>query len=169
METALLLNASYEPLRVIPLTKAVTLVLLRKAVAEVESDVVFHSEHLTIKAPAVVRMLTMVKVPYRTRIPLTRSNLIARDKGLCGYCKASVGNKGTIDHIKPRSKGGRHQWENVVLSCSPCNSKKDDKTLQELGWPALPKRIVPTGTAWIIVGLHQAQAQTVWAPYLATA
>ena len=167
METALLLNASYEPLRVIPLTKAITLVWTGKAVAEVESDVVFRSQHLEIKAPAVVRMITMVKVPYRTRIPLTRSNLIARDKGICGYCGDHAGRNGTIDHIHPRSRGGRHEWENVVLACSPCNAKKDDKTLQELGWPALPKRSVPKGTSWIIVGLYKAQPE--WEPYLATA
>jgi len=165
--TALLLNASFEPLKVIPLTKAVTLVLARKAVAEVESDVIFRSQYLTVRAPKVVRMLTMVKVPYRTRIPLTRSNLIARDKGLCGYCNKFTGNKGTIDHIMPRSKGGRHEWENVVLSCSPCNGKKDDKTLAEMGWAPLPKRIVPKGTAWIIIGLYQPEPE--WEPYLATA
>lgn len=164
METALLLNASYEPLKVIPLTKAITLVLAQKAVTEVESDVVFRSQHLTVRAPKVVRMLAMVKVPYRTRIPLTRTNLIGRDKGICGYCHKYVGAKGTIDHIVPRSRGGRHEWENVVLSCSPCNGKKDDKTLAELGWKALPKRTVPKGISWIIIGLHRPEPE--WEPYL---
>lgn len=167
METALLLNASFEVLRVIPVTKAITLVLAQKAEAVVESDVVYRSQHLEVKAPAVVRMLKMVKVPYRSRIPLTRSNLIARDRGICAYCKTKVGAKGTIDHVHPRSRGGQHKWENVVLACIPCNAKKDDKTLQELGWPALPKREVPKGTTWIIVGLHTPQPE--WEPYLVTA
>ncbi len=166
METALLLNASWQPIRVIPLTKAITLVLAQKAEAVVESDVVFRSQYLEVKAPAVVRMLTMVKIPYRARIPLTRTNLVARDKGICGYCKTKVGAKGTIDHIHPRSRGGRHEWENVILSCVPCNGKKDDKTLQELGWPPLPKRPVPKGTNWIIVGLYE--THPTWEPYLAT-
>jgi 5-methylcytosine-specific restriction endonuclease McrA len=167
MTTALLLNASFEPLRVIPLTRAFSLVFSGKATVVEEGETIFHSQLQEFRAPKVIRMNYMVKVPYRSRIPLTRTNLIARDKGLCGYCGVYCGAKGTIDHVHPRSKGGQHRWENTVLSCSPCNGRKDDKTLAELGWTLKVKPWAPKGTSFLIIGLHK--VEEAWEPYLATA
>lgn len=59
---------------------------------------------------------------------LSRRNLALRDGGKCQYCGVNVSSKtGTMDHVIPRSRGGTHTWENVVLACSKCNQKKADK------------------------------------------
>lgn len=162
--TTLVLNASWEPLRVVPLTRAVSLVFAQRAEVVEEAERILHSARTSMRAPAVIRLVRMVKVPFRSRVPLTRAHLIARDKGLCGYCGVHVGNRGTIDHIVPRSKGGKHDWTNVVTACSPCNSKKDDKTLAQLGWTLRTTPYTPKGSTWVIVGLSGVNES--WAPYL---
>ena len=160
----LLLNGDYSPLRIVPLKRGVSLVLAQKAeVLEEADDEVLRSERMTLKAPRVIRLKRFVKVPYRARLPLTRKNLTARDLGKCGYC-GHVGS--TIDHVLPRSKGGQHVWENVVLACSPCNAKKSDKTLDQLGWKLLVTPKPPKGLVWFAVGL---QVDEAWQPYLAAA
>jgi 5-methylcytosine-specific restriction endonuclease McrA len=166
----LLLNASYEPLRVITLKRGINLVLANKAeILEESDDEYVRSQRMVVKAPSVIRLLRFVKVPYRSELPLTRKNLYARDKGKCAYCKKHVGTKAhesTRDHVHPRSRGGLDVWENVVLSCPRCNQLKKDKTLEELGWKLdfVPK--APKGLVWFVVGI---EVDPAWEPYPATA
>ncbi len=171
MSATLLLNATFEPLRVLPVRRAVNLVLQGRAEVLEEGDRVVRSKNFEMKTPLVIRLKYFVRVPYRARLPLTRRNLIARDYGKCGYC----GNTGsTIDHIVPRSKGGRHEWENVVTCCSPCNSAKADKALHELGknprtgkpWELRITPAPPHGMVWYTVGY---EFEEVWQSYLQTA
>jgi 5-methylcytosine-specific restriction endonuclease McrA len=160
----LLLNGDYSPLRVVSLKRGVSLVLAGKAeVIEEDEDEVLRSSRMQMAAPTVIRLTRFVKVPYRATLPLTRKNLIARDLGKCGYCGRS-GN--TIDHIIPRSRGGRHEWNNVVLACSPCNGKKGDKLLSELRWELRVTPKAPRGLVWFVVGL---EVDPTWQPYLAVA
>ena len=78
-----------------------------------------------------IRLRNYVRVPYRARVPMTRAALMHRDRFRCAYC----GDKAeTIDHVVPRSRGGGHSWENCVACCAPCNHRKADKLLSELGW-----------------------------------
>jgi len=158
----LLLNGDYSPLRVVPLTRGVNLVLAGKAeVIEESDDEVLRSSRLTLKAPKVIRLTHYVKVPYRAVLPLTRKNLTARDLGKCGYC----GKHGTtIDHVVPRSRGGKHEWQNVVLACSPYNGKKGDKLLAELRWELKVTPKAPRGLVWYVVGL---EIDPSWSTYLA--
>ena len=132
MNGTLVLNASYEPLCVVPVRRAVVLLLLDKAVVEkAVGDLVLRSEHLTLEAPSVVRLNRYVRVPRRTRVPITRRGVLARDRERCAYC----GGRGdTIDHVIPRSRSGPHAWENVVAACVRCNHRKADRLLSELGW-----------------------------------
>ena len=172
MTACLLINTTFEPLRVLPLRRAVTLVLEGRAEVLEESDRLVRSSNFEMKAPLVIRLLRFVRVPYRARLPLTRRNLIARDHGKCGYC----GNAGsTIDHIVPRSLGGRHEWENVALACSPCNSDKADKALVELTgnnrrtgkpWELRVTPRPPHGLVWFTIGYDFEPA---WAKYLSVA
>jgi 5-methylcytosine-specific restriction endonuclease McrA len=160
---ALLLNASFEPLRVIPVRRAVMLILRGKAesVASGDDPVVFRSAHHVIEAPSVVRLKYHVRIPYRATVPLSRTALLARDDKTCQYC-FKPGN--TIDHVVPRARGGQHCWENVVTACSRCNAKKDDRLLEELGWSLRVKPYAPK--AWFYVVLRF-QPDPSWAPYLA--
>ena len=160
MGHALVLNASYEPLCVVPARRAVLLVLMHKAIAVEDSDVVLHSERLVIVAPSVVRLTRFVKIPYRGPVPLTRRAVFARDGGRCVYC----GNTATsLDHVVPRSRGGRHEWNNVVSACGRCNHVKADRAVSDLGWRISPPQ-EPAGTAWRILGTGRTDPR--WAPYL---
>jgi 5-methylcytosine-specific restriction endonuclease McrA len=160
---ALLLNASFEPLKVIPARRAVMLILRGKAesVASGEDPTYFRSATNVIEAPAVVRLKYQVRIPYRATVPLNRTALLARDNKTCQYCFKS-GN--TIDHVVPRARGGQHCWENVVTACSRCNAKKDDRLLEELGWSLLVKPYAPK--AWFYV-VFRFQRDPAWEPYLA--
>ena len=89
--------------------------------------------------------------------------MLARDNGSCAYCSKPAD---TMDHVVPRSKGGQHRWENIVAACRPCNAKKDDHTLAELGWVLPFKPYVPKATLYVVFRYEQSE---VWTPYLAGA
>jgi 5-methylcytosine-specific restriction endonuclease McrA len=158
---ALVLNATYEPLCVVSARRALLLVLMHKATAVEDSDLVVHSESLAVVAPAVVRLNRIVKVPYRGPVPLTRRGVFARDGGRCVYCGGAATS---IDHVVPRSRGGGHEWNNVVSACRRCNHVKADRAVSELGWRLRPPQ-EPAGTAWRILGTGR--SDPCWAPYLA--
>lgn len=128
MQSVLLLNTSYEPLKVISWQKAVSMFFLGKVeiVEEYEHDI--RSVSLVIKAPAVVRLLRFVHLGRKSP-PLTRLNVLARDQFKCQYCAIDLNPKdATLDHVIPRSQGGITSWENIVCSCGRCNRKKGGRT-----------------------------------------
>src|SRR4051794_16782207 len=114
MSRSLVLNASYEPLSVVPARRAVVLVLDQKADVIHESDAALHSEKLTVPVPSVIRLRYFVRVPYRRSAALSRRGVFLRDSGKCQYCGKRADS---IDHVVPRSKGGPHTWDNVVAAC----------------------------------------------------
>jgi 5-methylcytosine-specific restriction endonuclease McrA len=145
----LVLNATYEPLGVVSSRRAVVLVLTDKAVSVEEGEQVLHSVSCTISIPAVVRLTRFVRVPYRAGVPLTRRAVFARDGGRCVYCGAAATS---LDHVVPRSRGGEHNWENVVASCGRCNHVKADRDISTLGWRLRHAPREPTGMAWRVLG-----------------
>ncbi len=160
MGATLLLNASFEPLHVVTSRRAIVLVLAGKADVVSESNGEFHSERLTVPIPSVIRLRYYVHVPFRAHLPLTRRNVLSRDRGRCAYC----GGRGdTVDHVVPRSRGGEHIWQNVVAACRGCNGHKADRTLDELGWTLGVTPRVPSGWAWLLVGVTAAPD---WQPWL---
>lgn len=160
MGHALVLNATYEPLCVVPARRALLLVLMHKAVAVEQSEVVLHSAALAICAPSVVRLTRYVRIPYRGPVPLTRRAVFVRDGGRCVYCGRAATS---IDHVVPRSRGGGHEWGNVVSACRRCNHVKADRTVADLGWRLHPPQ-EPTGPAWRILGTGRSDPR--WVPYL---
>ena len=158
---ALVLNATYEPLCVVPGRRAVVLVLTAKAVAVTESEAVLHAATRAVQVPAVLRLTRFVRVPYRATVPLTRKAVFARDGGRCVYCGAAATS---LDHVVPRSRGGEHVWENVVSACGRCNHVKADRAIGELGWRLRRAPTAPTGTAWRIVGTRRIDPR--WWPFL---
>jgi 5-methylcytosine-specific restriction endonuclease McrA len=158
---ALVLNATYEPLCVVPLRRAVVLVLAEKAVIVEAGDEVMHSERTSIPVPTVVRLSHFVRVPYRREVPLTRRAVLDRDGHQCVYC----GNRAdTIDHVRPRSRGGTHIWTNVVAACARCNHRKGDRLLGELGWHLHPAPQQPPATVAVVMGW--AKRDPAWQRYL---
>lgn len=144
----LLLNASYEPLKVISWQRAVSMFFGGKIEVVEEYDHEIRSVSVAIKAPAVVRLLSYIHVGRRTP-PLSRTNILARDNFQCQYCGISLPSKdATLDHVLPRSKGGGTSWQNVVCCCKRCNRKKGAKTPKQAGM-TLPKE--PVQPDWLPV------------------
>lgn len=135
----LALNSSFEPLAVLPLRRALRLVIDRKAeVLEVDESRIFHSERHTFAAPSVIRLVRFVHVPRKFRRQVTNTFLFARDSYKCQYCgrhKTQLRGREflTRDHIIPISRGGGNTWQNVVTACSPCNNRKGSHLLEEVG------------------------------------
>jgi 5-methylcytosine-specific restriction endonuclease McrA len=161
MNRTLVLNATYEPLGVVTDRRALILVLNNRATMVESSGTVLHFSSGQLELPSVIRLNKFVKIPYRHAVPLSRRAIFARDGGRCVYCSAPAAS---IDHVIPRSRGGGHNWENVVSACHKCNHLKADKGLKELGWKlrALPRE--PVGAAWRILG--NGKTETRWLPYL---
>ena len=165
--TVLLLNASYEPLRVISTRRALMLVLAGKAEMLALGDGEFRSASHAYPVPIVVRLRYMVRIPFGARVPLTRRTLSIRDGGACQVvgCRR---NGTTIDHIVPRSRGGRHAWDNVALMCYPHNRAKADRLLGELDWALKTVPRAPSNHHLILVAA-EAALRDEWLPYLGAA
>jgi 5-methylcytosine-specific restriction endonuclease McrA len=135
----LALNASFEPLTIIPARRAIRLVLDQKAeILEVDAARAFRSPRTELPFPTVIRLVRFVHVPRRFRRQVTNTFLFARDEYTCQYCGRHRGQlKGrqflTRDHILPLSRGGDNSWQNLVASCSPCNNRKGDRLPVEAG------------------------------------
>lgn len=160
----LLLNATYEPLTALTVRRAVVLLVCDKAdaVHHDPSGPVLHSAGTAVTVPSVIRLRNYVRVPFRARVPMTRAALMHRDRFRCGYCG---GKAETIDHVIPRSRGGGHSWENCVASCAPCNHRKADKLLSELGWTLHTALVPPKGQHWRLLATVK-DLDPVWLHYL---
>jgi len=161
MSRALVLNATYEPLCVVPSRRAVVLVLDHKAELLHDTGECLHSEHLTVAVPSVVRLRQFVKVPFRRRAPLNRRGIFARDGHSCQYCGGAAES---IDHVIPRSRGGEHVWDNVVAACRPCNVRKRDRLLTETSMALRLRPTTPRELTWVTVAVGE--VPTLWVPYL---
>jgi 5-methylcytosine-specific restriction endonuclease McrA len=162
----LVLNASYEPLCVVPQRRAVVLILNHKAVTLEGTGASLHAAGARgvgweLPAPSVVKLTRYVRVPLRRGVPLTRRAIFARDGGRCVYCDAPATS---VDHVFPRSRGGQHAWDNVVSSCRRCNHVKADRLLGDLGWRMKRPPVQPNGSAWRI--LSSGRTDQRWLPYL---
>jgi 5-methylcytosine-specific restriction endonuclease McrA len=161
LTAALVLNASYEPLGVVALRRAVVLVLAEKAFVVEPGTVTLHSERQNVVAPSVVRLARYVRVPYRHSVPVSRRAVMARDAHTCVYCGARAD---TLDHVVPRSRGGHHEWTNVVAACARCNHRKGDRLLNEIGWTLARSPLQPTAPLALALGCATVEPR--WHQYL---
>jgi 5-methylcytosine-specific restriction endonuclease McrA len=158
----LVLNQDYRALTITSVQRATVLVLLQKAeLVEATSDRFIRSPTLTVPWPSIVRLKGYVRVPYK-KIMLTRKNILRRDRQRCQYCGSR--DQLTIDHIFPKSRGGRDTWENLVAACVPCNNRKGNRTLREANMKLLRKPFRPSYVMYIrdFVG----SLDDTWKPYL---
>ncbi len=128
--TVLVLNASYEPLHVCSIKRAIILIMSDVAVRLEDGEALLHSPSTTIPVPSVIRLRRYVRRPPRYHVAFNRRNVFRRDGNTCQYC-GKVGLDLTLDHIVPRSKGGTSSWENIVTACRECNARKRDRTPEE--------------------------------------
>jgi 5-methylcytosine-specific restriction endonuclease McrA len=164
----LLLNASYEPLGLIGIARAARLVWKQAAeVIELDGGRVLRSPSFTFPAPSVVRLIQYIDVRGRRRSITRRATILARDRYRCQYC----GTRGTafdltLDHILPRSRGGRTELENLCAACRACNQRKGDRTPDEARMPLLAN---PSALSYGIERLalqHAARSRPEWRKYL---
>ncbi len=137
----LVLNASYEPISICSVKKAVILVM--KGAACVQENYARHLRAARIKmpVPSVIRLLTYRHLPRRANV-VSRRNILIRDRYICQYCKDKhAPGSLTLDHVIPRSRGGASDWGNLVACCYSCNNRKGNKTPEEAGL-TLPKRSI---------------------------
>ena len=163
----LVLNASYEPLNVCTVRRALVLILKEKAEVLERGDDVLRSETMRIDRPEVIRLISFVRVPrdiHRRRI--TRKAVLARDGWTCQYCRSHTHGL-TVDHVVPRSRGGESVWENIVASCAPCNRKKGNRLPQEIRMH--PKRRPRPPGPTVFIRIAAPRTPSTWEPYLLTA
>ena len=126
----LILNASFEPLHVCSVKRAVSLLMHEVAERVEESGKVLRSPNAVFPVPSVIRLKRFVRAPFRQRVAFNRKNVFRRDEHTCQYCSTRTFDL-TLDHVLPRSRGGPTSWENVVACCKACNAKKRDRTPEE--------------------------------------
>ncbi len=165
MSQVLVLNATYEPLNVISVRRAVLLLLKEKAEIVEAAGAWLRSEQVVLPVPLVIRLVCYVRIPRHFSLPLSRRTVLARDHYTCQYCgerlpKASL----TVDHVLPRSKGGETTWENIVAACGSCNRRKGGRTPDEARMPLLCEPRRPRYLALTL--LEEASAPQAWSKYM---
>jgi 5-methylcytosine-specific restriction endonuclease McrA len=159
----LVLNATYEPINVCTVRRAVVLLLKEKAEVLERAEWELHSMDTTVVRPVVIRLVSYVRIPRDThRRKITRRAVFARDEWTCQYC-GSRSNL-TVDHVIPRSKGGSSSWDNIVASCAPCNRRKGDMLLRHSGMQLSRPPRTPSPTVFIHVA--SPTIPTAWRQYL---
>jgi len=168
MEQTLLLNASYEPLKIVHWQKAITLLCQGKVEVIAEYDREVRSVSISFRLPSVIRLLRYIKMKRRfDYVPFSRANIYARDDHSCQYCGESFPTTElTFDHVTPVAQGGRKDWENIATCCVTCNRRKGGRTPEEAGMHLrrMPRRPESMPALRITIRLHTAPES--WRDYL---
>lgn len=141
MDAVLVVNADLGPLHRVSLKHAIRMLLRQVAeIHEAEPDRLIG----IYPVPRVVRLVQYVvtKWRYSAGPQWSRPGVIARDEGRCAYCG---GHATTVDHVLPRSRGGKNTWKNTVAACGPCNQRKGDRTPVEA---RMLLRVIPLAPSW---------------------
>lgn len=163
--SVLVLNATYEPLSIVSVKRAIILLLKEKAEIIEAAECHFRSEQLSLLVPLVIRLVYYVRIPCRLSLPVSRRSVLARDFYTCQYCGATPNRKDlTVDHVVPRSRGGQSVWENLVTACQTCNSRKGDRTPEEANMPLHSQPRRPRYVALVL--LEQARVREAWEKYI---
>lgn len=160
--STLLLNSDYEPLSVCGTHRVVRLMTMGKVEEIAPGTRVCHSISAEMRLPSVLKLTYYVRV-YKRDIPLTKRNVIRRDGSVCQYCGRKSSNM-TVDHVVPKSKGGKDEWKNMVCACPDCNAKKDDRTPTQAGMPLKCKPRRPRYFSFAVAKMTEIPAE--WRPYL---
>jgi 5-methylcytosine-specific restriction endonuclease McrA len=161
----LVLNQNYEPLNVCDIRRAFRLLGAEKAELLARNHQVIHTPSVEIPAPSVIRLQYHIKRP-QPRVRLSRREVFSRDRHTCQYC-GKVGRDLTIDHVMPKHRGGRHEWENLVAACRPCNHRKGGKTLVEARMQLMREPRAPRADLRYLFGTYLADERNdAWRSYL---
>ena len=163
--SVLVLNASFEPLNVVTVQRAILLLLKDKAQLIEAAEATWHSERLSLPVPLVIRLVAYIRLPHRWQLPVSRRGVLVRDQLTCQYCGATPGRQAlTIDHVVPRSRGGGRTWLNLVAACAPCNRRKGGRLPAEAGMRLRREPFAPRLLALALVEPDPQHER--WAKYL---
>ena len=163
----LVLNATFEPINVCTVRRAAVLVLKEKAVLLERAERPLRSERLSLDRPTVIRLISFVRIPRDAHgRKITRKAVLARDSWTCQYCGTRKPGL-TVDHVIPRSRGGKSVWENIVASCATCNRRKGSHLPREIKMHPRTKPRAPGPTVFIRIA--SPTIPHAWQPYLVPA
>jgi 5-methylcytosine-specific restriction endonuclease McrA len=168
MDQTLVLNASYEPLRVVSWQKAITLLFKGKVEVLAHYDREIRGVTVRVKQPSVLRLLRHVHLKRAyAEVPFTRPNVYARDDHRCQYCgRRFTPAQLTFDHVVPVARGGRKDWNNIVTCCIACNRRKGDQLPEEADLVLLRRPRRPPAFAHLTLSLGLRRAPESWRDYL---
>ncbi|MCM2258601.1 MAG: HNH endonuclease [Vicinamibacteria bacterium] len=168
MEQTLVLNASYEPLRIVTWQKAITLLFQGKVEVLAHHDREIRGVTVRVKLPSVLRLLRHVRMKRAfAHVPFSRTNVYARDQHRCQYCGHRFAPvELTFDHVVPVARGGQKGWDNIVTCCIPCNRRKGDRTPEEAGLALLRKPRRPDHPPALTLSLGVNRAPDSWRDFL---
>lgn len=167
MGNVLVLNASYEPLSVVSVKRAIVLLLKEKAELVEAAEAYLRAERRAFRVPLVIRLVCYVRIPAHLSLPLSRRTVISRDHYTCQYCGCQFNRSDlTLDHVLPRSRGGPTTWENVVAACRTCNQRKGNRTPDEAGYVLLSAPRRPRYIALALLNEYSPGHRSIWQKYL---
>lgn len=158
----LVLNQDFSPISVCTVQRAFLLTWLKKTeLVEPANGYKLKSVSHSFPMPSVIRLTKYVNIPYKG-VALTRMNVFKRDNFRCQYCGTE--RDLTLDHVIPRSKGGKSSWNNLVTACKRCNASKGDNTPEQAGIKLKIKPFRPNYVMFLrdFSGFHCDE----WRPYL---
>jgi 5-methylcytosine-specific restriction endonuclease McrA len=163
--SVLVLNATYEPINVVSIQRAVVLLLKEKAELVEAANAELRSGHVRMPRPIVIRLVYYVRIPRLVGVPLSRRTVLARDHHTCQYCGSTPGRAElTVDHVRPRSRGGETTWDNVVTACRRCNVRKGNRTPEEAGMQLRSQPARPRFVALALIA--QTDHNDIWRKYM---
>jgi 5-methylcytosine-specific restriction endonuclease McrA len=163
-QRVLVLNASYEPLQLISVRRAVILLIQEKAELIEAAEEQLRARQIAFDVPLVIRLVRYIRIPRRLKLPCSRRGIFARDREICQYCGTQPGRAQlTMDHVVPRSQGGATTWENVVTACRECNHRKGGRTPEQANMLLLATPRQPQYLAFALLG--EMERHDVWRKY----
>jgi 5-methylcytosine-specific restriction endonuclease McrA len=168
MDQTLVLNATYEPLRIVCWRKAITMLFQGKVEVIAVYDREIRGVTVRVKLPSVLRLLRRIRMKHSfVDVPFSRANVYARDQHCCQYCAERLPPpRLTFDHVVPVSQGGHKGWDNIVTCCIPCNRRKGNRRPEEAGLKLLRRPRRPAALPALTFSLGFRQAPESWRDYL---
>ena len=154
MTRCIVLNGDYTYLNTVGWRRAVCLMIKGKTEVLKYADRVLHcADGSAVKVPLIMRLIKIVRMIYKNRVPFSKRNIMVRDGFICVYCSGT--RKLTIDHIIPTSRGGKSTFENCTTACRKCNNKKGNKTPSEAKMYMTKQAYAPTISEFLRLKMRQ--------------
>jgi 5-methylcytosine-specific restriction endonuclease McrA len=163
----LVLNATYEPVHICNVRRAVVMIFKGVAVLQEPARFALRSVSASLAAPSVIRLIHYVHLPFQKKKLASKNNILIRDRYVCQYCgKPLRSHEITLDHIVPKSRGGESNWENLAACCPRCNVRKGSKLPEEAGLKLI--KDPRNGSAYHFLHLlrHYGSVDERWRKYL---